>query len=141
MKSSNQSINLQTNIRMLLSGLFDLQFKTIITTQMMPLIYCLSILLSALAALYGIVWAFGQSWWMGLIWLTVVGPALFIALITTVRVVLEFVLTVFRISCYVEAMGGQVEGIAGQTQEISGSLPRIRFWKTSTKEKAKEETE
>lgn len=141
MKTPKQSINLQTNIRMLLSGLFDLQFKTIITTQMMPLIYSLSLLLSALAALYGIVWAFGQNWWMGLIWLTVVGPALFIALVTTVRVVLEFVLTVFRISCYVEAMGSQVEGIAGQTHEISGSLPRIRFWKTSTKEKPKEEIE
>lgn len=141
MKTSNESDTLLANVRMLLAGLFDLQFKTIITTQMMPLIYSLSILLSALAALYGIIWAFGQSWWMGLIWLAVVGPALFVALITTVRVVLEFVLTVFRISCYVEAMGGQVEGIAGQTEEIFGSLPRIRFWKTSTKDKPKEETE
>lgn len=119
-----------SNAATLLGGLFDLQFRTIITTQMMPIIYGMAILFSALAALYCVIWGFGQSWWMGLLWLLIAGPALFIALITTVRVVLEFVLTVFRLSCYVEAVAGQVEGIAGQTEGISESLPRIRFWKS-----------
>lgn len=127
-----KTLNIPANLRALLGGLFDLQFKTIITTQMMPLIYGLAVVLSALASLYCVAWAFGESWWMGLVWLTLVGPALFVALITAVRVVLEFVLTVFRISCYVEAMAGQVEGIAGQTEGISDSLPRIKFWKSFT---------
>lgn len=127
MQSYKQTLS--ANCRTLLGGLFDLKFGTIITTQMLPLIYALAVVLSALAALYGIAWAFGESWWMGLIWLVAIGPALFIALITTVRVVLEFVLTVFRISCHVDAMMGQVEGIAGQTEGIADGLPRIKFWK------------
>ena len=125
-----KATSLRSNFVTLLGGLFDFQFKTIITTQMMPLIYGLAVLLSGLAAIYGVAWAFGESWWMGFIWLLAIGPALFIALITTVRVVLEFVLTVFRLSCYVEALATQVEGIAGQTEGISESLPRIKFWKS-----------
>ncbi len=130
MNASRGPQGIATNARTLLSGLFDFQFRTIITTQMMPIIYGMAVLLSALAAVYYTVWAFGESWWMGLIWLILVGPALFIALITSVRVVLEFVLTVFNISCYVDAMAGQVEGIAEQTEDISGSLPRIKFWRS-----------
>ena len=120
------------NARSLVSGLFDLEFKTIITTQMLPVIYGLSITLSGIATLYFIAWGFGQSWWLGLTWLLVAGPALFLALVTTVRVILEFVLTVFRIAFYVEAMAGQVEGIAGQTEGIAEDLPRIKFWKSFT---------
>lgn len=115
----------------LLAGLFDFQFNTIITTQMMPVIYGMAMLFSALATVYSILWAFGQSWWLGLIWLFIVGPAVFVALITSVRVVLEFVLTVFRIACYVEAVTGEVEGIAGQTEGIADGLPRIKFWRSA----------
>lgn len=136
MTTQNYKQTLSANCRTLLGGLFDLKFNTIITTQMMPLIYTLAVVLSALTAFYCIVWAFGESWWMGLAWLIVVGPALFVALITTVRVVLEFVLTVFKISCYVEALAGQVEGIADQTEGIADGLPRIKFWQSHKPKKA-----
>ena len=53
----------------------------------------------------------------------------------TLRVMLEFVLTVFRIAFFLEALGGQIESIAGQTEDIHQDLPRIRFWRRSARGK------
>lgn len=117
----------------LLAGLFDRQFTTVITTQMVPTIYTMGMLLSAIATVYVIFWAFEQSLVSGLVWLCLLGPAMFLALIMTIRVLLEFVLTVFRIAFFLEALGGQVESIAGQTEDINEDLPRIRFWNKSRK--------
>ena len=113
----------------LLSGLFDRQFTTVITTQMVPTIYTLGQLLSGLATVYVIFWAFQQSWVSGLVWLCLLGPAMFVALVVSIRVLLEFVLTVFRIAFFLEALGGQIESIAGQAEDIHQDLPRIRFWR------------
>lgn len=111
------------------AGLFDFQFTTVVTTRMVPTIYTLGQLLSALATGYVIFWAFQQSLTSGFVWLLVLGPAMFLALIMMIRVLLEFVLTVFRIAFFLEALGGKVENIAGQTEEIHEALPRIRFWR------------
>ncbi|MBO9470022.1 DUF4282 domain-containing protein [Endozoicomonas sp. G2_2] len=113
----------------LLAGLFDRQFTTVITTQMVPTIYTLGQLLSGIATVYVIFWAFQQSLISGAVWLCLLGPAMFLALIVTIRVLLEFVLTVFRIAFFLEALGGQIETIASQAEEIHEDLPRIRFWR------------
>lgn len=119
---------MRTDSGSLLAGLFDRQFTTVITTQMVPTIYTLGMLLSAIATVYAIFWAFEQSLASGLVWLCLLGPAMFLALIVTIRVLLEFVLTLFRIAFFLEALGSQVESIAGQTEDINEDLPRIRFW-------------
>jgi len=133
MKLTHSSREIIGNARELLEGLFDLQFETIITTQMLPVIYGLALALAGFASLYTVIWAFGQEWWLGLTWLLLAGPALFIALAITIRVVLEFVLTVFKLGVYVELLGSQVDSIAGQTEGIAEDLPRIRFWKSLTR--------
>ncbi len=125
--------NMRSDSEGLLRNLFDVQFTTVVTTRMVPAIYSMALILSALATLYGIVWAFDSSWLLGAVWLLLIGPAIFLGLITTVRVLLEFVLTVFRIAVALESVGGQVDSIAGQTEEIAEDLPRIRFWKTRRK--------
>lgn len=125
--------NMRSDSEGLLRNLFDVQFTTVVTTRMVPAIYSMALILSALATLYGIVWAFDSSWLLGAVWLLLIGPAIFLGLITTVRVLLEFVLTVFRIAVALESVGGQVDSIAGQTDEIAEDLPRIRFWKTRRK--------
>jgi hypothetical protein len=84
----------------LLAGLF----ATVITTQMVPTIYTLGQLLSGIATVYAIFWAFQQSLISGFVWLVLLGPAMFLALIVSIRVVLEFVLTVFRIAFFLEAL-------------------------------------
>jgi hypothetical protein len=117
----------------LLSGLFDLQFQTIVTTQMLPAIYGLAIALAGVASLYFVFWGFGHSWWMGTAWLLLFGPALFLAVIIAIRVTLEFVLTVFRIALFLETLGTQIDSIAAQTEEISDDLPRIQFWRSRRK--------
>ncbi|WP_293624975.1 DUF4282 domain-containing protein [Salinisphaera sp.] len=119
----------------LITGLFDRRFTTVITTQMVPTIYTLGQLLSGMATVYVIFWAFQQSWISGLAWLCLLGPAMFLALVVTIRVMLEFVLTVFRIAFFLEALGGQIESIAGQTEDIHQDLPRIRFWRRSARGK------
>jgi len=133
MNIKRPSRDLVESCRQLVMGLFDLQFETIITTQMLPVIYGLALSLAGFASLYTVVWAFGQEWWLGLIWLLMAGPALFVALAITIRVVLEFVLTVFKLGVYVELLGNQVDSIAGQTEGIAEDLPRIRFWKSLTR--------
>ncbi|MDN5862554.1 MAG: DUF4282 domain-containing protein [Salinisphaera sp.] len=109
--------------------LFDLQMRQIVTTRMLPFIYGSAIALAGLLSVYSIVWAFEHGFWEGIAWLLLVGPGLFLAVVITVRVLLEFVLIVFRIACYMEVMGGQIEGIADQTEDIAGDLPRIMFWR------------
>lgn len=80
--------------------------------------------------MYSVAWGFRQSWWLGAVWLFVAGPALFLAVVTAVRVFLEFVMTVFRIAFFLESMGSQVDSLAGQTEEIAEDLPRIQFWRS-----------
>lgn len=115
--------------------LFDLQMRQMVTTRMLPLIYGSGIALAALLSLYSILWAFEQAWWQGIAWLVIVGPALFFAVLITIRVLLEFVLTVFRIFVFLEALGSQIEGIADQTEDIAQDLPRIMFWRGLRRQK------
>ncbi len=116
--------------RLFARQLFDLQMRELLTTRMLPIIYGLAIGFAALLTVYWIVWGFGQSWGMGIAWLLVIGPALFVAVVTAIRVFLEFVMTVFRIALFLESLGGQIESIAGQTEEIAEDLPRIQFWRS-----------
>lgn len=121
--------NIKSDGSTLLVNLFDIQLRTVVTTRMLPAIYLLALILAGLMALYSVVWAFDKGWITGVFWLLIGGPALFIALITSVRVLLEFVLTVFRIAVMMESLGGQVDSMAGQIDELSEDLPRIQFWK------------
>lgn len=121
--------------RRFLGQLFDLQMREIVTTRMLPIVYALAITGAGLATGYSILWGFRQSWWMGLIWLLIAGPALFLVTVTAVRVFLEFVMTVFRIAFYLEALGNHIESIADQTEEIADDLPRIQFWRSRRRER------
>lgn len=104
-------------------NLFDLQMQTVLTTQMLPVVYGLGIVFSACLASYLTAIAFIGNWLDGLFWLLLAGPLLFIFMVTALRVVLEFVMSVFRLAI-------QVEAVAAQTEEIATDLPRIQFWKS-----------
>lgn len=127
--------SVSTAARRFLTQLFDLQMREIITTRMLPIIYGLAIAGAALMAVYSIVWGFSQSMWVGIAWLLIAGPALFLAIVTSVRVLLEFVLTLFRITRYLDVLGGQIEGISDQMDSIDEDLPRIQFWRNWTRHK------
>ena len=114
----------------LLRSLFDFQMREIVTTRMLPLIYRFAVIAMATLVVLGIVTAFLQSVWMGLVWL-VFGPMVFLILVVAVRVFLEFVMAVFRMLVYIEILDRRTSTIEGHTEEVVQDLPRIQFWKFS----------
>jgi hypothetical protein len=108
--------------REFLRDLFDVQFRTFMATRMLPGVYGFGIVLAALFTIYVVVLRFRESTWEGLAWL-LLGPLMFLGLVTALRITLEFVLAVFRMAWY-------VEHVAGRTQIIADELPRFGFLRT-----------
>ena len=106
-----------------LRDLLDLQLTAQLATRMMPVVYALGIALAALFTGYLVYRGFRNSVWEGVAWLLLLGPAAFLGLVTALRIVLEFVLAVFRIAWH-------IEHVAGSTQELSHNMPRFGFWRT-----------
>lgn len=115
-------------LRDLLRNLFDFDMREIITTRMLPLIYRVAVMAMAALVLLGIVTAFIQSLWTGVVWL-LFGPVVFLILVVVVRVFLEFVMAVFRMLVYIEILDRRTHTIEGYTEEVVQDLPRIQFWK------------
>jgi len=109
-------------LREFLRELFDVQFGTFLATRMLPGVYGFGILLAALFTSYLVFLRFRDSTWEGLAWL-VLGPLLFLGLVTALRIALEFVLAVFRVAWYVEQ-------VARHTQVVSEELPRFGVLRT-----------
>ena len=120
----------EISLRGLLRNLFDFEMREIVTTRMLPLIYRFAVMAMAALVVLGVVTAFIQSLWMGLVWL-VFGPIVFLILVVAVRVLLEFVMAVFRMLVYIEILDRRTQTIEGHTEEVVQDLPRIQFWKFS----------
>lgn len=113
--------------RALLLGFFrdllDFQFNKQLATGMLPVVYVLGIALAALFSGYLVYRGYQNSIWEGVAWTLLLGPAAFLGLVTALRIVLEFVMAVFRIAWHIET-------VAGSTQELSHNMPRFGFWRT-----------
>lgn len=114
----------------LLRSLFDFEMREIITTRMLPIIYRFAVIAMAALTVLGVITAFLQSLWAGLVWL-LFGPLVFLILVVVVRVFLEFVMAVFRMLVYIEILDRRTSTIEGHTEEVVQDLPRIQFWKFS----------
>lgn len=118
--------------RIFLASLFDLKFKQVLTTRMVPAIYSLGIVLFAVLAASVSALGFSVSFLVGVFYLLVVAPALFFALVIAMRVALEFVLAVFRLLEVTEKMYGKtaemdenLERLTNRVEEVSSVIPRI----------------
>jgi hypothetical protein len=80
-----------------LASLFDVEFKSLITTKVIKVLYILSMIVIGLAALAFVVAAFANSVAGGLIVLLIVAPLVALLYLIYVRVLLEIVIAVFRI--------------------------------------------
>ena len=109
-----------------LRNLFDLQFKQLLTPRMLPTLFMLAILASALWVLAYVADGFAVSLYRGLLRLFLLGPSAFLILVTLARVALELCLAIFRLAVHASRM-------AGHTEDIAGGLPRITFWKSGKK--------
>ena len=80
-----------------LASLFDVEFKSLITTKVIKVLYILSMIVIGLAALAFVGAAFANSVAGGLIVLLIVAPLMALLYLIYVRVLLEIVIAVFRI--------------------------------------------
>ena len=103
--------------------LFDLRFRELIAIRMLPLVYGIGISVSAIFTLYVVARAFKGQPWDGLLWLFVLGPAMFLTLVIALRIVLEFVLAFFRMAWYIES-------VAAHTDELRKDMPKFGWWRT-----------
>lgn len=106
-----------------LRNLFDLQFRRLMTPRMLPTLFVVAIIGSALWVIAYVAQGFAKSAGEGLLRLLLIGPLAFLTLVTCARVALELCLAIFRMAVHASRM-------AGHTEDIAGGLPRITFWKT-----------
>ena len=80
-----------------LASLFDVEFKSLITTKVIKVLYILSMIGIGLVALAFVVAAFNNDAAAGLLVLVIVAPLMSLLYLIYVRVLLEIVIAVFRI--------------------------------------------
>jgi Domain of unknown function (DUF4282) len=82
------------------ASLFDMSFSSLITTKVIKALYVISLIVIGVFALFFIIGAFASSVALGVVTLVILAPlgALFYVIYT--RVVLEFIIVVFRIAEY-----------------------------------------
>lgn len=118
-----------------LRNLGDVQLRTIMTTTMAPAIY---VFLSAgivAINLFLTIQAFQLSLVSGLSWLLLIMPIGTVVGLIAVRVILESLLSLFRIVLLMETLMEQLHTLRGQTESIAERvedlpLPRIQFWRS-----------
>lgn len=118
-----------------LRNLVDFRLRTIITTTMAPAIYVFLSFGVVAFNLFLTVEAFARSLAAGLFWLLLALPIGTIIGLIAVRVLLESLLSLFRIVLYMETLMEQLQTLRGQTESIADRvedlpLPRIQFWRT-----------
>jgi len=84
-------------------ALFDISFSEFITTKVIKVLYCLGMLLAFLGVLSWIVTGFGVNAWIGVIAL-ILSPLIYILSVIWLRICLELIIVVFRISDNVAAL-------------------------------------
>lgn len=116
----------------ILSGLFDLRFRKVLTTRIMPLIYSLILVLTLAGTGFRTARAFEESTEQGLIWLLLLDPVIIVATLATARIVLEILLALFSLLSYLDRMTQDlhrttesVYAIVAHTDEIVGNTDNI----------------
>ena len=84
--------------RSFVASLFDTSFSSFVTTRVIKVLYILSMILIGLGALAFIGAAFANSAAFGVITLLVIAPLVSLLYLTYVRVLLELVIAIFRIT-------------------------------------------
>lgn len=114
---------------------FDFQFRSFVTTRMLPSIFAVGVLNALVVALYFTVLGFQTSVAMGVAWVLLFGPVTFLGIVLSLRVVLEVVLVLFKLTVQVDNIQGMASRIEGRTEVIVEDLPRIQFWRSPRRSK------
>lgn len=91
----------------LFTALSDTGFSSFVTPSIVSILYKITVVAFALAALGLVLFAFMASMIFGVITLIVIAPALFIVGVAFARVILEFCLVAFRMADDLRALSGR----------------------------------
>ncbi len=103
-------------------ALFDFSFSESVTVKMLPLLYGLAIIASAVAASYVVIESFFISPWRGILALLVIGPLFFIFSVAASRSVLEFFSVVFNIKALMHSMNAGLTRLEARMVELTGRV-------------------
>lgn len=90
-------------------ALFDFSFARLITGDLIKVLYALFIVCAILFALFLIITGFAASFGYGIVMLIIVAPLSFLISVVYARVVLEVMITIFRISEHTAKIAGEKE--------------------------------
>jgi hypothetical protein len=111
------------------ASLFDMSFSSLITTKVIKVLYVISLIVIGLVALFFIIGAFASSPAAGIVTLLVVAPLLALFYVVYTRVVLEFIIVVFRIAEYthelVELTRAQASPVAMTAAAPTTPIPPV----------------
>jgi len=89
------------------SALFDFSFTRLITADLVKVLYGLFIAGAFLFSLFLIITGFASSFGYGIIMLFIGAPLAFLISVIYARVILEIMITIFRISEHTAKMAGE----------------------------------
>jgi hypothetical protein len=81
-------------------SLFDISFSSLITTKVIKVLYVISLIVIGLFSLFFIIGAFSRSAGLGVLTLIIFAPLGALLYTVYTRVILEFIIVVFRIAEY-----------------------------------------
>jgi hypothetical protein len=116
------------------ASLFDMSFSSLVTTKVIKVLYVISLVVIGLVALFFVIGAFASSAAAGVVVLLIAAPLFALFYIVYTRVILEFIIVVFRIAEYsrelVELTRAQVSPAvaagAAPTTELPPTPPPTR---------------
>lgn len=82
------------------ASLFDISFSSLITTKVIKFVYVLTLVVIGVAALFFVGAAFVNSAAYGVLTLLIIAPLMSLIYVVYTRVLLEFIIAVFRIMEY-----------------------------------------
>jgi hypothetical protein len=102
-------------------SLFDISFSSLVTTKVIKVLYVISLIVIGLFSLFFIIGAFSRSAGLGVLTLIIFAPLGALLYTVYTRVILEFIIVVFRIAEYngeLVALQRQQMGLPAHTSSL-----------------------
>lgn len=119
--------------------LLNFKFDKYMIVQVLPGVYGILLVALVFSILTAAVLAFMKSIWLGIGFLILPAPLIFLVVASILRALLEFYLVVFRISEHVDELVGlrdtvdRLSGISDTVDDMVSLTRRIPFWKAMSR--------
>lgn len=119
--------------------LLNFRFDKYMIVQVLPGVYGMLLVALLLSIATATVLAFMKNIWLGIGFLILPAPLIFLVVASILRALLEFYLVVFRIAKHVDELVGlrdtvdRLSGISDSVDEMVSITRRIPFWKAMSR--------